>query len=104
MRSLLLILVQARIRGGGRRPTLESRSAAAVFNALGGCVREVDLVGWYREGVVAGAAIPLTAAALSDVPQRLAARLDGNLYAEMGPEYVARVRVRVVTLSGRVRH
>jgi hypothetical protein len=96
-RSLLLILVKARIDRGGR-PSLDERAASQVFKALGSCIREVDLVGWHREGTVAGAVVAMSGAATSDLRARLEARVARMLVAGMGSQ-VARLRVRVVRLA-----
>jgi hypothetical protein len=103
MRSLLLILVRTRMRGGVR-PALEGRTAERVFHALGSCVREVDFAGWYREGTVAGAVVALHAGATADVAERLAGRVDQMLEVELGQERVAHLRVRLVRLGGKAGH
>ena len=41
----------------GRRAKLTDATAAALFRGLGASVREVDFVGWYREGQVAAAVL-----------------------------------------------
>ena len=41
----------------GAHAKLTDATAAALFGGLGACVREVDFVGWYREGYVAGAVL-----------------------------------------------
>jgi hypothetical protein len=103
MRSLLLILVRARMRGGVR-PALDGRNAEKVFHALGSCVREVDFAGWYRESAVAGAVVALNPGTTADVVQRLAGRVGRMLEAELGQERVARFRVRLVRLGGKAGH
>ena len=102
-RSLLLILVKTRVRAGKRHPFVV-RNAAQVFQALGSCVREVDVVGWFREGIVAAALVTLNGGANADLAARLAARIDRMLKAEMGQAQVAQLRVRIVRLGGKVRH
>jgi hypothetical protein len=102
-RQLLLILVKARIQGGAR-PPLAEREASQVFKALGSSVREVDFVGWHREGKVAGAVVALNSAAAEDVVRRLTSRVERVLKAEMAPVQTARVRIRVVRLGGGIRH
>lgn len=102
-RSLLLIVVETRIAGGARA-AFDARTASQVFRALGACVREVDVVGWFREGRAAGAVVPLNADAGADVSSRMSARIERMLKAEIGQEQLARVRVRIVRLDGKVRH
>ena len=48
-RFLYLVLVAVR-QSPGRRAKLTDATAAALFRGLGASVREVDFVGWYREG------------------------------------------------------
>jgi hypothetical protein len=103
MRSLLLILVTARMHGGVR-PALDGRNAERVFQALGSCVREVDFAGWYREGTVAGAVVALNLGATADVAQRLSGRVHRMLEAELGQDKVARLRVGLVRLGRKAGH
>ena len=55
-RSVLLVLVSLR-SAPGRTQRLTPRAASAIFAALGSSVREVDFVGWFRDGHVAAAAL-----------------------------------------------
>jgi hypothetical protein len=102
-RSLLLILVQTRGSADSRR-TFDTRGASQVFHALGSGVREVDVVGWFRDDRVAGAIVPLNADATADASSRVASRIERMLKVEMGQEQLARIRVRVVRLGGKVSH
>jgi hypothetical protein len=101
-RGLLLILVKARIQQGSR-PLFDERASSQVFNALGSCIREVDFVGWHREGRVAGAVVAVNESAAVDVRARLAARVERMLGSEMGSR-AARLRIRVVRLVPGVRN
>jgi len=96
-RSLLLVLVSLRT-SPGRIDTLPSDAAAALFAALGSTVREVDFVGWYREGRVAAAVMAQTTASPIDsrarVADRVAATLRDTALADLP------LRVRVATLRG----
>ena len=75
-RTLLLLLVHFRTIRMSRAP-LGPRISSQVFKALGGCVREVDFVGWHREGKVAGAVVALGGGASADV-QRADRRSGGQ--------------------------
>jgi hypothetical protein len=101
-RAVLVILVRARIYRGGR-PSLDARAASHVFKALGACIREVDFVGWHREGKVAGAVVAMNGSAGVDVVARLASRVVRMLDTEMGAQG-ARLRVQVVRLAPGVRN
>jgi biofilm PGA synthesis N-glycosyltransferase PgaC len=97
-RPFLLVLVdmQAGLRDG---ETVRPAVALAALTALSSCVRETDLVGWYRDGRVAGAmltelrdGLPHEVAAL--IARRLGAALSGGLAS------TARLRVTVCCGAG----
>ena len=71
---LLLVLVSAR-KHLRTRPRLAPQAAQSVLWVLGACLREVDLVGWYRDGVVAAALLPIIGVATPNTRQALAARV-----------------------------
>ena len=102
-RALLLILVNLRM-SPGPRPPLGPRLSARIFSVLGACVREVDLVGWHREGTVAGAVIGLGNNASADARRLLAERVGRALMGQLPGDHITRLRVRVVRLGGKVRH
>jgi hypothetical protein len=55
-RSLFLLLV--RFKGNsGSGLEIPPALAARLFSGLGLCVREIDFVGWHREGRIAGAVL-----------------------------------------------
>ena len=55
-RSLFLLLV--RFKGNsGSGLEIPPALAALLFSGLGLCVREIDFVGWHREGRIAGAVL-----------------------------------------------
>src|SRR5262245_62028831 len=56
-RVLFLVLIGIR-RRRGRCARLTDNQAADLFDGLETCVRDTDLVGWYREGYVAAAVLP----------------------------------------------
>jgi hypothetical protein len=66
-RPCLVVLVELKTAGGGVEP-MSASTAEGLFEALGQTVRETDFLGWYREGLVAGAALT----ELSDSNQRTA--------------------------------
>ena len=101
MRSLYLALVTTR---GMLRPdsTFSDAASAALFAGLRKSVREVDLVGWYREGRVAGAVLAQGADLTRDMQQRMAARLLESLKSSLPANQAEQLRVRVVRLGGRI--
>jgi hypothetical protein len=98
-RSLLLVLVKFKNRPGVTA-TFTPRTAAAVFSALGGCFREVDVMGWYHEGRVAAAVLPLNTTASNDVRRHMTDRVFRLLHAHLPSDQTARLCVRIVLLSG----
>jgi hypothetical protein len=95
VRQLFLMLVKL---SHPTRPVGDPDPFATIFSVLNACVREIDLVGWYREGVVAAALFAGNAPTIGRVRENVSARvLDG--FRETLPERVAaRLRTRIVSL------
>jgi hypothetical protein len=102
-RRLLLVLIHLKMSRTVRAP-LGTRTSAQIFKVLGGCVREVDFVGWHRQGKVAGAAVGLGSSAPPDVSRVLTERVGNALRTELTNDQMAQLRVRVVRLGGKVSH
>ena len=97
-RPLLLLLVA--LRGNQAESRLGGATAAAIFRGLGETVREVDFVGWFREGMVAGAVLTQGGTAEptgASVADRVTRVLRTHLPAAVG----RRIRVRVVRFEPR---
>jgi hypothetical protein len=95
--SLLLMLVEMNgERGGGRlRPAVADR----LFAALGGCVREIDFIGWYRWDRVIGAVLTQGSEATPpEVCRRIGERAAATLSEELPADLRRRVQVRVLQL------
>jgi hypothetical protein len=101
-RPLLLVLVTVRQRSG-LSVKLTDATAAALFGGLVTCVREVDFVGWYREGHVAAAVLAQGNKASGDARQLIAERIQQALRERLLPDDAGNLRVRVVRLDGSVR-
>jgi hypothetical protein len=95
---VLLVLVSVRESNGGT-VKLAPLAASTVFAALGASVREVDFVGWFREGRVAAAAlvqrVDPSANARQQIVSRVMKTLSKGRLATAGS-----TRVRVVPLRG----
>jgi hypothetical protein len=102
MRSLLLVLVTLR-QPPVQRARLNDDAAAALFAGLGDCVRDVDFVGWYREGYVAGAVMPQPGNAPGDVLHRVRERVIDALRQRFPDEPPETLRVRVIRLGAKAR-
>jgi hypothetical protein len=99
-RSCFLLLVGPRpdVNGRGMSRSL----ASGVFGGLESCVREVDFIGWYRQGRLVGAVLPQG----SEAPAPLAAasvsaRVKHALNQTLPPGLASQLRVRVVRLGRR---
>jgi hypothetical protein len=101
-RSLLLVLVTVR-ESPGALVKLTDATAVALFSGLGACVREVDFVGWYREGYVAAAVLSQGVKASVEVPRLIAERVLPALKKRLSADQSTNLRVRMVRLGGRVR-
>ena len=97
--SYLLVLVSLR-----KCPKNGVEFPRAVFSSLlsglGLCVREVDFIGWYRQGRIAGAVL---AQGLdvpdADAPRRIVDRVTKTLSDRLPRSVVDRLRVRVMRLT-----
>jgi len=100
-RFLYLVLVAIR-KSPGRRAQLTNATADALFWGLGVSVREVDFVGWYREGQVA-AAVLAQGMKVSDerVASVITDRVLFELKKRLSTAQSSNLRVRVVRLGGR---
>ena len=100
VRSALLFLVY-RHKVSGAGGSLPAPLSASLFTAFGGCLREVDFVGWYREHSVVGALIILGASAADDQVRRIADRVTLGLSERLGGD-MERLRVRVIKVGRRL--
>ena len=97
--GVLLVLVGVRDHNG-RSVRLPSLVASNVFSALGSSVREIDFVGWLKEGRIAAAALVQRATPTAEVRQYIAGRMMKTLNRQRGTAD-GTIRVRVVLLRGR---
>ena len=99
-RPLLLLLV------GFRRSTANDEVPPSVslglFTGLGLCVREIDFVGWYRKGRVAGAVLA-QGVELPDreASDRIIARVTRTVAEHLPHSVAKRLRVRIVRIGAR---
>jgi hypothetical protein len=68
---------------------------------LGACVREVDFVGWYREGRIAAAVLAQGVRSTNDVPHLITKRVLLSLRKRLSADRARNLRVRVVRLGVR---
>jgi hypothetical protein len=101
-RSFFLILVTIR-QSSERGGKIADATAAALFRGLDACVREVDFIGWFREGRVAGAVLPQGANASGTVPHLVATRLLPILKQRLPAGEAGKLRIRVVRLGNGLR-
>jgi hypothetical protein len=98
-RSIVLVLVSVRSQTG-KSSALDHMAASELFACLGAAVREVDFVGWYREGRIAAAVLTQRLPASQEVCGLVAQRVTQALNVPTLRSH-GRVRVRVVALRGR---
>ena len=94
--TLVLISLPGPSRG---TTTLTMPASARIFAALGLAVREVDLVGWFREGRVAAAVLVQRSAPTVEIRQQIAIRVRQTLQSH-GVHAASAAKVRVLSLSG----
>jgi hypothetical protein len=92
---LLLDLRRLPINGSPIDPLL----AAKLFSGLWLCLRETDVVGWFREERIAGAVMTqLDSSPGPNVSQAIRRRVEGGIGNGVPPEISRRLRVRVYRL------
>ena len=98
-RRFLLLLVSLR-RCPVRGTRFSSSAAASLLQGLGVCVREVDFIGWYRDGHVAGAVLAQGFdEPTAEAPNRILERVTRILRARLSADLTDRLRIRVVRLG-----
>jgi hypothetical protein len=102
MWPLVMLLITVRYSDGSRA-TLNDETAASLFRGLGASIREVDFVGWYREGRVAGAVLSRGINASGAIPRRIAEGLLPELKKRLSADQASNLRVRVVRLGRKSR-
>lgn len=102
-RSFLLLLIRFR-NHSEQRIGVPRALAGMLFAGLARCLREVDLIGWYREGHVAGAVLTQGAEAPApDACRRITERVTSELGRHLPPQVAGRLRLRVFQLRQRVK-
>ena len=97
--TVLLVLVTMR-RAPDISVALSNGTAASIFRGLGDSVREVDFVGWFREGRVAGAVLtPATGTVADQAQQVMTERVMQALTKHLSTSQARNLRVRVVRLA-----
>ena len=102
-RSMLLLLVEIKALTGDTE--IAASVSSRLFSALGGCVREIDFIGWYRSGRVAGAVLtqgPESPA--SEVSQQIGERVAQVLSQTLPAHVRHRIQVRILQLHSRVKN
>ena len=98
-RPLLLVLVSLK-RAPETTVRMSSSVAARVFDGLARAVREVDFIGWYRQGRVAGAVLVQgEGGSGAAARQRAGERIGEEVRARLPGAVSAQLRVRVVQVQ-----
>jgi hypothetical protein len=98
-RPVLLLLLDLRDQPA-IGPRIEPTLAARVFAGLWRCLRETDVVGWYREDRVVGAVLTQVedGPSRSEVTRATRERVTAALCQDLSPDVARRLRVRVYQL------
>ena len=99
-RPLLLVLVA--LRGNHADNRIAGATASAIFRGLGDTIREVDFVGWFREGTVAGAVLTQGGTAAEPTRAMVAERITGVLQKHVPASLGSAIRVRVMRFEPRI--
>ena len=99
-RSILLVLVSVR-QQPGRSRELSHAMAAVVFAGLSSSVREVDFVGWFQEGRVAGAVLAQGVGG-ADLRGVITKRILAMLKQSLPADRAESLRLRVVRLGRKI--
>jgi hypothetical protein len=103
-RPVLLLLLDLREQPA-TGPRIDATLAAKLFSALWRCLRETDVVGWYREDRVAGAVLTQVEDGLrSEVTQVARERVRTALCQDLSTDVARRFRVRVYQLRAGLKH
>ena len=95
-RSLLLLLVNLTTDGNGDSG-LTAAISARLFAGLSLCVRDVDFIGWYREGRVAGAVLTQGADSPAlEASEQISQRVTEVLRKRLPGNIAQRLQVRVL--------
>lgn len=97
----VVILVLASVRASdGHNATLNQNTAVALFTGLAASVREVDFVGWFHEGRVAGAVLSQGDGSVDD-RTAICNRILTTLRRSLPADRAKHLKVRVIRLGGR---
>jgi hypothetical protein len=100
-RSFSLLLVTLKT-STGVPADISPMAATRVFSVLGRCVRTVDFIGWYRQGRVIGAVLPLGANDLFAIAHGVVrTRVADAMRRQLPPEVFDRLDVRLVQIPWR---
>jgi hypothetical protein len=98
-RSFLLLLVSFKKDHRGSA-TVPASVAGHLFSALEACVREVDFIGWYRDGRVVAAVLTQGAEPPAGALRPIADRVTGLLDRRLPAQLADRLHVRVIPVRG----
>lgn len=102
-RSCFLLLVGLRPHSTLNGQGMSRSLASGIFGGLEACVREVDVVGWYRQGKLVGAVLPQGTDAFSPLAAAsVSARVRRALNQTLSPGLANQLRVRLVRLGRQI--
>lgn len=102
-RSMVLLLVEFKAERDGDS-VMDPKVSSRLFSALTACVREIDFIGWYRSGRVAGAVLTQGAEApAANVSQQIGERVAHALSERLPSNVRHRIQVRILQLHSSVK-
>lgn len=95
-RRRLRLLLATREPAGGRPAPFSGTTAAKLFQGLGQLLRDTDIMGWYRQGLVAGAVLTAPGdGSESETVAVIQKRVEEGLRRRLPPSLASELRVRV---------
>jgi hypothetical protein len=102
-RPVLLLLLDVRERPAAG-PRIDPAQAARLFSVLWLCLRESDVVGWFREDRTVGAVLTQVGDGLRpEMTRAIRERIGQALSRDLSAEVARRLRVRLYQLRGGLR-
>ena len=80
---------------GGTESTLDVEAANQVFSVVSACLRESDVVGWYRRGRTAGVVLPQRCGVKDDVSTLIAQRVGAMLREQLSGDLARFLQLRI---------
>ena len=99
-RSFLLLLVSLKPQQTQPNLAISKDLATTLFSRMSLCLRDTDVVGWYREDRVAAAVLTqLADGTHAEVSRLIRERVSRSLCETLSPDVVRRLQMRLIPLK-----